>query len=208
MNSVERWLVEHLGASSEKLQQLEQLHQAIVTENDRQNLIARSTIAEFWNRHILDSAQLLTITGNGPGRWIDLGSGAGFPGIVVAILSTWNMTLSEERRKRADHLDAMINQLGIGDRTQLLRGRVEQQQTGPYEVISARAFAPLDRLWGMAHHLASRDTLWVLPKGRSAASELEAASRTWQGRFRIEPSLTDPDGAIIVASDVQPRRRP
>jgi 16S rRNA (guanine527-N7)-methyltransferase len=72
-------------------------------------------------------------------------------------------------------------------------------------VISARAFAPLDRLLALAHRFAGRDTIWLLPKGRSAASELEAVRGSWQGMFRIEPSVTDPEAAIIVATGVQPK---
>jgi 16S rRNA (guanine527-N7)-methyltransferase len=74
-----------------------------------------------------------------------------------------------------------------------------------YDAISARAFAPLDRLLPIAARFSRPDTIWLLPKGRSAVSELEAARTSWQGAFRIEPSITDPDAAIIVATMVKPR---
>jgi 16S rRNA (guanine527-N7)-methyltransferase len=201
------WLCDTLDVSRETLSDLERLEQWTIEANDSQNLISRSTIPEFWNRHILDSAQLLPFAEAHPGAWLDLGSGAGFPGLVVALLSDRPVTLAEERRKRADHLAEMTARFGLEDRVTLLRGAVERQQVPPFAVISARAFAPLERLFSLAHHLSSPNTLWVLPKGRSAASELEAAHGTWQGSFRIEPSVTDPDGAIIVATGVQPRRR-
>ncbi|MET0373863.1 MAG: 16S rRNA (guanine(527)-N(7))-methyltransferase RsmG, partial [Rhizorhabdus sp.] len=78
----------------------------------------------------------------------------------------------------------------------------------PQDVISARAFAPLDRLLPLAHRLSHRQTAWLLPKGRSAASELEATATSWQGEFRIVASLTDSEAAIIAATQVQPRGRP
>lgn len=200
------WLEKALGVSRETLAKLATLELATLDANMRQNLIARSTIEDFWSRHLIDSAQLLLWTKKPSGMWLDLGSGAGFPGLVVALLSDCDVVLSEERRKRGDHLEAMIALLGLAN-AQVLRGRIEIQKAEPFSVISARAFAPLDRLFGLAHHLSSPETLWLLPKGKSAASELEVARITWQGDFRIEPSVTDPDGAIIVATGVQPRRR-
>lgn len=201
------WLRTHLNVSRETLADLARLEEWTIEANAEQNLIATSTIQQFWSRHILDSAQLLPLAHDHPGPWLDVGSGAGFPGLVVALLSDRLVVLAEERRRRADHLVKMIRRLGLATTTDVLRGRVEAQRTAPFAVISARAFAPLDRLFGLSHHLSTAETLWLLPKGKSAASELEAARGTWQGSFRIEPSVTDPDGAIIVATGVQPRRR-
>jgi 16S rRNA (guanine527-N7)-methyltransferase len=203
----EAWLRQHLDVSRETLAMLEELERLTIAANEHQNLISKSTIPEFWNRHILDSAQLLPLAADHPGPWIDLGSGAGFPGLIVALLTDRRVVLAEERRKRLDHLTETTAALELTSRVSILRGRVETQSGGPFAVISARAFAPLERLFALAHHLSSEKTLWVLPKGKSAASELEAASITWQGSFRIEPSVTDPDGAIIIATGVQPRRR-
>jgi 16S rRNA (guanine527-N7)-methyltransferase len=202
-----QWLSDRLGVSRETLVVLENLEQATIEANSEQNLIARSTVEDFWNRHILDSAQLLPLAEHNLGAWLDLGSGAGFPGLVVALLSDRPVVLAEERRKRVEHLQTMVDRFDLAMRVTVMKGKIEQQQAAPFAVISARAFAPLERLFTAAHHLSSPKTLWVLPKGRSAASELEAARRTWQGSFRIEPSITDPDGAIIVATGVQPRRR-
>jgi 16S rRNA (guanine527-N7)-methyltransferase len=204
-DNARRWLTEELNVPRETFDALKTLENATLIANQKQNLIAKSTIASFWQRHIIDSAQLLKFA-EGKGIWLDLGSGAGFPGLVVALLSKRNVVLTEERAKRADHLENLIAKLGLANKVNLLRGRVERQRAGPFPIISARAFAPLERLFAVAHHLSSSKTIWVLPKGRSAASELEAASRTWQGSFRIEPSVTDPEGAIIVATGVEPRR--
>jgi len=201
------WLEASLGVSRETILSLETVERLVVAANDQQNLIARSTITDFWSRHIVDSAQLLPLAMDYPGPWLDLGSGAGFPGIVVALLTDRHVILAEERRKRVEHLQSIVAHLDISRRVSVLQGRVERQSHEPFAVISARAFAPLDRLFAIAHHLSSQKTLWLLPKGKSAASELEAARRTWQGSFRIVPSVTDPDGAIIIATDVEPRRR-
>lgn len=196
------------GVSRETMERLERLEALTIAANESQNLIARSTIDAFWSRHILDSAQLVPLAREaGPGPWIDLGSGAGFPGLVVALLVERPVILIEMRRLRVEHLERMIDALGLGSRVQVVRSRVEQFQGGPAAVISARAYAPLDRLIPSALHLADRKTLWLLPKGKSAASELEAARGSWHGDVSIEPSLSDPEGGIIRAVGLYPRRR-
>lgn len=209
MNDLEaqHWLETALDVPRETMDMLDQFYRATIAANQQQNLISRTTIESFWARHIVDSAQLIPLAADNAGNWLDLGSGAGFPGLVIGLLTNRRVTLIDERRKRVEHLVEMVTLGGLGARVSVIHGRVERQPAQPHAIISARAFAPLDRLFSVSHHLSSPETLWLLPKGRSATSELEAARRTWQGSFRIEPSVTDPDGAIIIATGVEPRRR-
>lgn len=200
------WVGEHVPRETEV--KLEHLVALIIDEMPRQNLIAASTADQIWGRHIVDSAQLARLAPTDARRWMDLGSGAGFPGIVIALM--WpelRMTLVESRRKRIDFLTRVLGALGLSDRVTVAGKRLEMLEAGIEDVISARAFAPLDRLLPLAHRFSRASTCWLLPKGRSAASELEAVTRSWQGDFRIVPSMTDPDAAIIVASQVQPKGR-
>jgi len=206
-DEVVAWLIQELGASDDQIAQLESLETLTVAANENQNLISRSTVESFWERHILDSAQLLRPAGRRHGRWIDLGSGAGFPGLVVAILSAFHVELVEVRRKRIDHLEAVVDALGLSERVTVLGCKVEQVRGAPRHVISARAYAPLDRLFATARHLSDPSlTRWLLPKGRSAQSELAAAEQSWQGRFSLIPSITDAEAAIVVAEGVKARR--
>lgn len=198
------WIEAHVPR--ETIAGLERLVGMILDEMPRQNLISASTADHIWDRHIVDSAQLVPMAPEGAKRWIDLGSGAGFPGLVVALICPdLHMTLVESRRKRIDFLGFMAESLGIADRVTVAGQRLEMLDASPQDVISARAFAPLDRLLTLAHRFSHPDTVWLLPKGRSAASELEAVTGSWQGDFRIVPSMTDPDAAIIAASQVQPK---
>lgn len=194
--------------SRETGQRLERLIAIVLEEMGRQNLISASTADHIWTRHIVDSAQLAAMAPDKTASWIDLGSGAGFPGMVVAAMRPdWRVTLVESRRKRIDFLTAMAESLGLSASVTVAGKRLEMLDAAPHDIISARAFAPLDRLLPLAHRFSHPDTVWLLPKGRSAESELEAVGGSWQGDFRIEPSLTDPEAAIIVATRVQPKGR-
>lgn len=199
------WIRAHVPRETED--RLVRLVELVLDEMPRQNLIAASTADHIWARHIVDSAQLVALAGTAR-SWIDLGSGAGFPGIVAALMiPTLRMTLVESRRKRIDFLVLLAESLGLADRVTVAGKRLEMLEQSQHDVISARAFAPLDRLLPLAHRFSHRETRWLLPKGRSAASELEAVRGSWQGDFRIEPSRTDSEAAIIVATQVQPAGR-
>lgn len=201
------WLAARFDVPRETWQRLERFVAILLTAMDSQNLIAESTRAHIWARHIVDSAQLLAHGGEErQGGWIDLGSGAGLPGLVIAILSPWKILLVESRRKRVDFLTDVVGELGLVH-ARIYGGRVETVPAAPAATISARAYAPLDRLLSSAAHLADENTLWVLPKGRNAQNELEEIRPSWQGVFHVEPSVTDPESAIIVAHAVKPVAR-
>ena len=166
-----------------------------------QSLIAPSTINSIWERHILDSAQLVRHEPTARASWIDIGSGAGLPGVVVALLGEGPVTLTEPRRLRAEFLQHVIHELRLSPRVTVLQTKVERV-TGTFDMITARAVASLPRLLELSAHLSTKKTVWALPKGRSALAELAEAQRAWQGVFHVEQSVTDDDSFIIVASGV------
>ncbi|MGW8201522.1 16S rRNA (guanine(527)-N(7))-methyltransferase RsmG [Sphingomonas bisphenolicum] len=201
------WLVAQCDVSRETWDRLERYVAILLSAMDEQNLIAQSTRPHVWARHIVDSAQLLLHTRDASdGDWIDLGSGAGLPGIVLACLSGRPLMMVESRRKRIDFLEGVIAELGLAH-ARVFGGRVEMVPPAHAAVISARAYAPLPKLFESALHLSDKKSLWVLPKGRNAENELEAARPAWQGVFHVEPSVTDADSAIIVAHAVKPAKR-
>ncbi|WP_242126869.1 16S rRNA (guanine(527)-N(7))-methyltransferase RsmG [Sphingobium sp. Sx8-8] len=201
------WLDRQFDVSRGTWERLEAYVAILLEEMEQQNLIAESTRPHVWARHIVDSAQLLPLAASaGDGAWIDLGSGAGLPGIVVAILSDRPVQMVESRRKRIDFLNSVLSRIGL-THASVFGGRVETVPAARAAIISARAYAPLPRLLESAIHLSTEKTIWVLPKGRNAQNELEAATRSWQGVFHVERSVTDADSAIIVASAVRSARR-
>jgi 16S rRNA (guanine527-N7)-methyltransferase len=199
------WIRSVFDVSRETFDRIEGFVALLTAEATRQNLIAASTVPAIWVRHLVDSAQLLPLGHAQAKSWIDLGSGAGFPGLIVAALSDLRVTLIDSRKKRVAFLVDAAELLGVSGRTTIHCARAETIADRKFDVISARAFAPLDRLLPIASRFARTDTIWLLPKGRSAVSELEAIRSSWQGRFRIEPSITDPEASIIVATQVKPR---
>lgn len=179
------------------------LKRLILEEARNQNLIALSTQSDFDRRHLDDSLQLEPLVA--PGPLLDIGSGAGLPGLVLACQRADPVILVEPRAKRAAFLRFATEQLGLFNVT-ILASRVETVSLmQPVATITARAVASLARIFAAGLHLANANTRWVLPKGRSAASELAEARASWQGRFSLIPSRTDPEAAIIVAEAVRRR---
>ena len=204
----ERAAREQLDVSRETMERLEAFVQFLATENERQNLVSRGTLDHVWSRHILDSAQLLRFSPAPQASWLDLGTGAGFPGLIVGLIHQGQMTLVEERKKRIEFLHKAAGILGIEGRVTIKGIPVEKLESQRFDVISARAFAPLERLFGLSHSFSTAKTRWILPKGRNAPSELEAATGSWHGEFRLEQSLTDPEARIILAEGVRPAGKP
>lgn len=186
--------------SRETADRLSRFEALVRDENLRQNLVAPSTIADFAVRHIADGAQLARLADPGS-AWCDIGSGAGLPGIVVAILSGDPMSLVEPRRLRAEFLRRACADLGL-DQVEVVEAKAEWA-TGPFDVITARAVAETGKLFAMTEHLAHAGTRWILPKGRSAKKELDAATHSWQGAFRLVPSETSDEAFILVAERVK-----
>jgi len=192
--------------SRETLDRLNRYVALLLEENERQNLIGRSTLDQVWQRHVLDSAQLVRFAPRPDSSWLDIGSGAGLPGLVVAILTEGPVALVEPRRLRADFLKRAANALGLGERVAVYAARVERI-TGTFDVITARAVASLDDLLRISLHLSTDKSVWLFPKGKSAQSELAEARRSWQGDFRLEPSVTSKEAAILVASGIRRKGR-
>ncbi|MEQ1494347.1 MAG: 16S rRNA (guanine(527)-N(7))-methyltransferase RsmG [Novosphingobium sp.] len=179
-------------------ERLEALVALLIEENQHQNLVSAASLDEVWRRHIADSAQLLVHVPRETGStWLDLGTGAGFPGLVVAALRPdCAVTMVESRGRRAEWLERARVALGL-DRARIEGVSVETMPTRHFHVISARAFAPLPKLLELSARLSTTETVWLLPKGRSALQELDALAG-WNHSFHVEQSLTDPDAGIIV----------
>lgn len=198
------WVAATFDVSRGTMEKLDTLAALIREESTRQNLVSAATLPVLWQRHIADSAQLLQYCANPDATWLDLGSGPGLPGLVIAALNAGAVTLVEERRLRIDFLHRAAAAMNVD--VEIVGTKLERMPPRPFEVISARAFAPLARLLPLATAFSTENSLWVLPKGQNAQAELEALDPSWQGDFRLEPSITDPEARIIVATGVRQER--
>ena len=192
------WIAERFGRQA--VDRVGQFGALLVAEAQQQNLIAPSTIPTLWVRHLLDSAQLALWGGDG-GRWIDVGTGGGLPGMVLAILLDRPFTLVEPRRLRARFLEFCADRLGLTGRVVVQDRRIETVRERA-ATISARAVSPLDVLIASARHCADRSTIWVLPRGQGGAREVERLAMAAPATFHVKPSVSDPAAAIVVATGI------
>ena len=177
---------------------LDRLAEMLADENERQNLVSSASLEAVWQRHFADSLQLLDHAPRQASRWLDLGSGAGFPGLALAAaVPATTMILVESRKRRAEWLIRAAAALGLKN-CRVIGARLENVETFPAAVITARAFAPLGKLLELSARFSTRDTAWLLPKGRSAAQELADQPVRVREMFHVEQSRTDPAGGILV----------
>jgi 16S rRNA (guanine527-N7)-methyltransferase len=185
------------------IRRLDQLAGIVERESQQQNLIAHSTLPLIWSRHIVDSLQLIRYAPE-RGIWLDVGTGAGFPGLVVAVAEPEReIILVEPRRLRAEYLQAAARGLSL-PRVTVALAKVETV-AAKAAVISARAVSRIGSLIASAAHCAEKDCIWLLPKGRNAHEEVADARQKWHGVFHVEHSITDPDSSIVVARGVRAR---
>lgn len=174
----------------------------------RINLVAPATLPDRWRRHFADSAQLLALAPEAARSWIDLGSGAGFPGLVIAALAAeqrpgLRVRLVESDARKAVFLSESARAMGLTVDVQA--ARIEDVLPAPHDVVSARALAPLDRLCALASRFAGPGTVFLFPKGAQVETELTAAARDWHSRVERIDSLTEAGAAILRISELKPR---
>lgn len=180
---------------------LERYVRLLLVENQKQNLISKPSEASIWQRHIADSVQLLRfVPRETDSDWLDLGSGPGLPGIVIAACRPREkFSLVESRKRRVEFLESCVEKLDLQNCT--IKGcRLEAIEPLPVRVITARAFAPMKKLLDLSAPFSTAETHYILPKGRSASDELQSLKPKVRKMFHVEQSLTDPNAGIIVGS--------
>lgn len=192
--------------SRETMAKLEQFAELLRRESERQNLVSAVSIEILWERHIVDSAQILPLAPSNARFWLDVGSGAGLPGVVLAIMTDATHWLVEPRRLRAQFLQYVADTLGLSERVQVNAQKIASIPPRAVSVITARAFASLSKTLAATHRFADEDTHWLLHKGRSVDAELAEAQRLWEGDFERITSMTEPSAAIVRVRRVRPRR--
>lgn len=174
----------------------------------RMNLVGPSTVETMWTRHFADSAQLAPFasTVDETTTWLDIGSGAGFPALVLALLCPGRFHLVESTAKKARFLEAVAASTGLEQRIAIHAERVEAMASVGARIITARACASLRQLfdWGVRH---GPGATWLLLKGQSVGDEIREARQSFTAEIELFPSRTDPRGHIVVARNVRRLRR-
>jgi 16S rRNA (guanine527-N7)-methyltransferase len=170
------------------------------------NLISKSSTSDIWERHILDSVQIYDLAPNTFSLWVDIGSGGGLPGVVVAALAAQfapdaRIAMIESDQRKATFLRTALRELGLsGD---VLASRIDAVPPMGADVLSARALAPLDQLLAFAeNHLKPGGTA-IFPKGKAAEQEIADASTNWLFQIEKHASMTDAEARILVIKDIK-----
>jgi 16S rRNA (guanine527-N7)-methyltransferase len=188
---------ERIGATPAQMADLEQLRAMLADWNERMNLVSAGSLAGFWPRHAFDSAQLLRIAPTAR-TWVDIGAGAGFPGLVLAILLKGDagakVHLVESVAKKCRFLEAVVDALALP--AQVHNDRAENLSLKA-DVVTARAVAPLGRLLAFAKPYLAKGAIGLFQKGRGAEAEIADARAGWRFTCNVIPSLSDPEGRIL-----------
>lgn len=196
------------NVSRETLAKLEAHDACLLDWSARHNLIARSTIDNRWERHFRDSAQLFPLIPPAAKTLVDLGSGAGFPGLVLAAMGAHRglqVTLVESTGKKAAFLSAAADAMGLL-KVRVIPARIESLNVAKPDVITARALATLSKLCAYAHEIGGETSLCLFPKGQDVASELTEAAKYWHMDVERRPSLTSPDSTLLLIKKLRPKR--
>ena len=188
------------NVSRETMDRLLAMDRVLIDWSERHNLIARSTIKDRWHRHYLDSAQVAPLLPEGVKSIVDMGAGAGFPGLVLAaMLAPKNvaLTLIESTGKKAAFLTAASEAMGLSN-LKVIPARIEAVKlVSPPDVIVARALARLDKLLGLGAGIQGQSTRYFLHKGQDVEDELTGATKSWHMEVIRHKSRTNPDGVIL-----------
>lgn len=191
---------EQLGVSRETMERLEKFEQVLLKWNPRINLVSKNSLPHLWQRHIADSVQVYDCADKVDETWLDIGSGGGFPGIVVAILAAerspqTKVTLIESDQRKSVFLRTAARECGVS--ISVLTKRIEQVEPIGAQIMSARAVADLDTLLGFSERHLAEDGVALFPKGESWKKEVDVAKKKW--RFDVESitSLTETEAVIL-----------
>lgn len=189
------------AVSRETIERLEAYVRLLDKWRRRINLVSRAGMADVWRRHMLDSAQILDYLPSPCGRLMDFGSGAGFPGLVLAILGVEGVELVESDGRKCAFLAEVARATGVA--VTIHDARIEELAPTPAHVITARALAPLPRLLQYAHPFWAPHTRLIALKGAHIDKELTEATKYWNMRVESHPSLTDPTGTVLCIGHLQ-----
>ncbi|MCI2400064.1 16S rRNA (guanine(527)-N(7))-methyltransferase RsmG [Aliiroseovarius subalbicans] len=205
MSNAREQVLQQLSVSRETTERLDAYASLLEKWNPAINLVAPSTIKDLWTRHFLDSAQVLDLAPPGE-TWMDIGTGGGFPGLIVAVLASemrpeLKMTCVESDQRKATFLRTAARELGLA--VDIQSKRIEDLVPAQADILSARALAPLVRLLDFAEHHLAPNGRAIFLKGANHQREMQEALEKWQFQADTYPSKTDPDAVILSLGGIR-----
>ena len=201
------------GVSRETVERLTAFVETLRTWQKTLNLVSAGSLDVIWQRHVADSAQILALAPSGSMKWVDLGSGGGFPGLVLAILlaekGLARVILVESDARKCAFLREVARKTGLSGSmsVDIVTGRIEnpqiQSRVGTADVVTARALAPLEQLFGLARPLFHQETVGLFPKGRDAEREVDLARVAWEFEAELVDSVTDGAARVVVVRNLR-----
>lgn len=191
--------------SRETIEKLERFADLTRKWNPSINLVAKSTIPDLWHRHILDSVQLYQYAPSFPKKWLDIGSGGGFPGIVMATIAAekspeTQFTFIESDQRKSTFLRSAARELGLT--VTVIASRIEETEAQSADVVSARALSALSELFPFINRHLTDGGVALLPKGRSYQDEINAAKADWHFDVQAHQSMTDEEAHVLVVKGI------
>ena len=194
-------IVSEFDLSKKQVDKVESYLSSIIKHNKHTNIVGKSTIENFWNRHVLDCLQLTKHITNKKLKIIDLGTGAGLPGILLSIVGCQKVLMVDSVKKKTDFVRKIIKELSLTAKIQ--NKRIEKPPTSQHDIIVSRALAPLVKLLTYARMYSNKNTTSLFLKGRNAINEVDIASKVYSFEFEKIKSISSDDGCILKIKNIK-----
>ena len=169
--------------------------------NKHTNLVGNSTLEDPWKRHVLDCLQILPTLNNYNHSILDMGTGAGFPGLILSIMGCKNVTLVDSNNKKIKFLEKTKKEMNL--KVKLVLDRVENEKNKKYDIITSRAFANLSKLFTYSHNFLKKNTVLIFLKGKTVNDEIIDATKIWKFKYKKHVSLSDARGSLLVIRNLK-----
>ena len=168
----------------------------LVIYNKHTNLVGKSTLSDPWRRHVLDCIQVSLFIKNKNSKILDIGTGAGFPGLVLAMIGYKNVNLVDSNAKKINFLKSVSKKLDI--KSKIILSRIEKLNNKKFDFLTSRALASLNKLFTYSHKFTNKNTVLIFLKGKTVKDEIEEAKKTWSFNSETFQSYSDIRGSVLV----------
>ena len=194
-------IVSRFSLNKTQVEKIDSYISSLIIYNKHTNLVGKSTIKNIWDRHVLDCLQLTKHITNKKSKILDLGTGAGLPGILLSITGCQRVLMVDSAKKKTDFVKQIIKELSLTAKIQ--NKRIEKPPTSQYDIIVSRALAPLTKLLTYARMYSNKNTTSLFLKGRNANNEIDMATKAYFFEFEKIKSLSSDDGCILKISNIK-----